>query len=272
MDSLQGLLKVTPIPYNRWIFTVTDSIKDLPEPLLLSCILVAAALYASVGYGGASGYIAVMALFSIDPQYMRPAILCMNIFVALLVFVRLCRQGYLRTRLFLPITFFSVPLAVIGGRYVTTPELFALLVGVSLVVAAFILISSGQDTEKTGIPDWRLILPVGSGLGLISGLTGIGGGIFLSPLLLYFNWATMRESSAIASGFILVNSIAGLLGYVSTDQPWPQGVIWLVVVAVIGGWLGSTWSLYVASSRALKIVLVLILMFSGIRMLILFFG
>ncbi len=240
----------------------------MPDPVLLICIVIAAALYASVGFGGASGYLAVMVLFGIDPQFMRPAILCMNIFVTALVFIRLYRRGYFRAALFLPIIICSFPFAFLGGRYVTAPQLFIWLVGGSLIAAAIVMLISKPPNEVTDRPVWGLLLPASVGLGLLSGLTGVGGGIYLSPLLLFFNWANIRQSAAIASAFILINSISGLGGYISSAQPWPQGVIWLVAAAVLGGWLGSIWSTRLASTKMLKQVLVLILFVAGVRMLL----
>lgn len=210
----------------------------LPLWFLLT-IAVAAMLYSSVGHGGASGYLAVMALFGLDPALMKPAVLTMNIFVTVLVLTRLYKAGYFNWRLFLPFMIGSIPMAFIGGAYTLQTTAYRYLVGIALLLAMWRIFWQASEHKTTQAPSPWIAIPVGGVLGFVSGLTGVGGGIFLSPLLLLFHWTTMRGSAAIAAAFILVNSISGLAGYAVTATSWPTGIPVLVVAALLGAVVGS---------------------------------
>ena len=177
---------------------------------LLAFIALAAALYSSVGHGGASGYLAAMALFGIAPVFMKPAALAMNIAVAGLVFYRLWRAGHFDARLFWPFALGSIPLAFVGGALTLPGGAYKMLVAVALLVAASRLLWKSQDHPASAMPKTWVALAVGAGLGFLSGLTGVGGGIFLSPLLLLLRWANMRATAAVSAAFILV--LPGLPG------------------------------------------------------------
>lgn len=235
-------------------------------PLLLS-ILVAAVLYSSVGYGGASGYLAAMALFGLDPGVMRPAALTMNIFVTTLVFTRLYRAGHFNSVLFLPFALASIPFSFLGGTRTLDAAVYGIVVGLALLAAALVMLfTSRREDRVAGTPPWWVIWPLGAVLGLLSGLTGVGGGIYLSPLLLLMHWSTVRGASAIASAFILLNSVAGLGGYLFAGGPWPDGVPAFVAVAVVGGLIGSELGVRRLSPRSLRKVLAVVLIVAGAKL------
>jgi uncharacterized membrane protein YfcA len=234
---------------------------------LLFFIAIAAILYSSVGHGGASGYLAAMALFGLEPALMKPAALTMNIFVTVLVLSRMSRAGLFNWRLFLPFAVASVPMAYVGGAYTINSSAYKVLVGISLLLAVWRLLWEGKDGEQTNTPALWVALPVGGLLGLVSGLTGVGGGIFLSPLLLLFHWTTMRGSVAIAAAFILLNSIAGLAGYATTANQWPAGIPVLVIIAVFGALIGSELGLRRFAPAHLRKVLAIVLAIAGAKMI-----
>ena len=234
---------------------------------LLLLVAVMAILYSSVGHGGASGYLAAMALFGLEPAMMKPAALTMNIFVTLLVLWRFSRSGPFNWRLFLPFAIASVPMAFIGGAYTLNSSVYRVLVGFALLLAMWRLLREGDDSDDIQMPVLWVALPVGAALGLVSGLTGVGGGIFLSPLLLLFHWTSMRGSVAIAAAFILLNSIAGLAGYVSTATQWPAGIPVLVVTAMLGGLIGAELGARRLAPKHLRKALAVVLAVAGVKMI-----
>jgi len=234
--------------------------------LLLVAIFLTATLYAAVGYGGASGYLAIFALAGLPAVQMKPAALYMNVFVTLVVFTRLYRQGYFDLRLFLPFVLPSLPLAWLGGGWLLDPSLYRLLVGVALLVAAILMWRSGSDPAVVRRPIWWMAVPAGAVLGFFSGLTGVGGGIYLSPLLLLMRWATLRGSAALASAFILLNSLAALAGLYRTGEVMlPSGLWFYMLAAVAGGYLGSQLTHRWMSAEGLRKILCGILLLACIR-------
>jgi hypothetical protein len=236
---------------------------------LVALIFVAAVLYASVGHGGASGYLAAMALFGMAPAAMKPLAFAMNIAVAALGFFRLHRAGYFNGRLFLPFALGSIPAAYIGGAWKLTETTYRYIVGAALLVAAWRMFAEFRDDGAPHRPPALLALGIGAVIGLLSGLTGVGGGIFLSPVLLMLHWTTMRESAAIAAAFILMNSIAGLAGYAGSAQAaWPPNLWLFVGVALAGGVLGSELAVRRLAPHKLKMLLGLVLVIAGGKMLL----
>ena len=211
--------------------------------LLAVGMLVAAFGYASVGHGGASAYIAAMALAGIAPQEMRPIALLLNVLVSSLATWKFHRAGYFRWRLFWPFAAVSIPLAYVGGAITLPGQAYKLLVGVVLLYAAWQLWRSGRGGEEmrpVSEPPVPWAMAIGAAMGLLAGLTGVGGGIFLSPLLLMLGWAGTKQTSAVAAPFILVNSAAGLAAvFVSRPAALPE-YVWILCAAVLaGGWLGA---------------------------------
>lgn len=235
---------------------------------LLACIALAAALYSAVGHGGASGYLAVMALFAIAPVLMKPAALSMNIAVAGLVFYRLRRAGYFDAPLFWPFALSSIPLAFVGGMLSVPDSAYKILLAVALLVAASRLLWKTLDQEATTTPAIWIALLCGAGLGFLSGLTGIGGGIFLSPLLLLLRWANMRTTAAISAAFILVNSIAGLAGHATTTITWPEQLPLLMFAALAGAVVGSELAVRRLAPLTLRRVLGVVLVIASIKLVL----
>ena len=233
---------------------------------LLVSILIMAILYSSVGHGGASGYLAVMALLGLAPETIRPAALTMNIFVSSLVLYRLNRAGYFNWKIFYPLALASIPMAYLGGTFIINDTSYRYLLSVALLIAASRLLIKTEDVSRTVSPKITYSLPIGAGLGFVSGLTGIGGGIFLSPLLLFLRWTSMRTNAAIAAAFILVNSIAGLSGYLSMGHDWPDGISYLVIAALCGALIGSELAVRRFTPEALKKTLGLVLIIAAIKM------
>jgi hypothetical protein len=211
--------------------------------LLSLGVLVVAFLYSSVGHAGASGYIAVMALGSLAPAAIKPTALALNIIVATIGSWQFWRAGHFSWRLFWPFALASIPLAFVGGRLDLPADVFRLLVGLVLLFSAAYFFWNPTVDEVRARPSIPVSLGVGGGLGLMAGLTGTGGGIFLTPLLLLTRWARTKEASATSALFILCNSIAGLAGNASATKQIPAFIAPLAVAVVVGGaggsWLGA---------------------------------
>ena len=235
------------------------STSDLILALLFA---LTALLYSSVGHAGASGYLAAMALFDMTPAQMKPTALVLNALVAAIGTWNFWRGGWFRWRLFWPFAATSIPAALIGGA-ITLPDVYYRpLVGAVLVYSALrLLISARQEANGPQPPSIFVALAAGAVLGLLSGLTGVGGGIFLSPLIVLAGWGTVREASGVAAPFILVNSLAGLAGRGLTAGALPAAIpLWLVAVlagGALGSWLGSRRLPLLAIRRLLAVVLLL---------------
>lgn len=236
--------------------------------LFLGCIAIAAILYSSVGHGGASGYLAVMAMFGLDPAIMKPAALTMNIFVTLLLLSRLTRAGHFDWRLFTPFIITSIPMAFIGGAVTLESSVYRIFVGAALFFAAWRMLVTIENEDNIKLPSLWVALPVGAVLGFFSGLTGVGGGIFLSPLLLLFNWTNIRGSAAIAAAFILVNSVAAIAGYSTTVTQWPDGIPLLVLMALVGALIGSELCVRRLAPNQLRKLLAVVLAIAGTKMIL----
>lgn len=236
--------------------------------ILLMAIGLMAVLYSSVGHGGASGYLAAMALWGLLPEEMRPAALLMNIVVTSWLLYRFQPYKLMSYKLFWPLVIASTPLAFIGGLIKIDAEAYRLLVGVMLLLAAVRMLMINKAAESTQQPTMIAVLLVGAILGFSAGLTGIGGGVFLSPILLIFGWCTIRQSTAVAAGFILLNSIGGLAGYIVSDQSWPMGAGWLVIAALAGCLFGGELAAHRASSLTLQKLLAAVLAIAAVKMVV----
>jgi uncharacterized protein len=240
--------------------------------LLATGVLVAAFVYASVGHGGASAYLAAMALAGIAPQDMRPIALTLNILVSAIATWKFQRAGHFRWRLFWPFAAVSIPFAYLGGAITLPGNLYKIVVAVVLVYAAWQLWRSGRAGEEMKAmrePAVALAMAIGAAMGLLSGLTGVGGGIFLSPLLLMLGWAGTKQTSAVAAPFILVNSVAGLAaGYVAGTAALPQSTWALVAAVLVGGWLGAEYGSRRFANPVVRRVLAVVLAVAGSKMVL----
>jgi uncharacterized membrane protein YfcA len=233
---------------------------------LAVAIFAIAFLYSCVGHAGASGYIAVMSLFSLAPAVIKPTALTLNILVACLGAWQFWRAGYFSWSLFWPFAVLAVPMAFVGG-YINLPtHIFRMLVGLVLLFSAGRLLLRPPDDALAEEPSRPVAVSLGAGLGLLSGLTGTGGGIFLTPLLLFKRWARVKNAAAVSALFILVNSVAGLLGNLSSTKRFPSFAFILVIAAVAGGAAGS----YLGSRRfdhtTIKRLLAVVLVIAGAKL------
>ena len=236
-------------------------------PWLAAGILLIAFLYSSVGHAGASGYIAVMTLFGLAPDEIKPIALVLNILVASIGTWQFWRAGHFRWELFWPFAICSVPMAFLGG-YVNLPaQLFKIAVGVVLLFSAARFLYDPKEAATTAPPSRGTSLLVGGFLGLLSGLTGTGGGIFLTPLMIVMRWAPTKVASATSVVFILVNSTAGLLGNLAATRSMPSFAIALVAAAAIGGSVGSYLGSRRFSAPAIKRLLAAVLIIAGLKLI-----
>ncbi len=243
------------------------------DTLLAALFFAAAVLYSSVGHGGASGYLAAMGLMGMPAAIMRPTALVMNVAVSSISLYKFARAGGFQWRLFLPFAASAMPMAFIGGRIQLPVAWFGVLVGAVLLFSAarlFLDAISDQDRPRPARrpPPLWLSLIIGAAMGLLAGLTGVGGGIFLSPLLVLTGWATVRESAAPTAAFILVNSVAGLVGLLSRQPALPDALPAWVAAVVAGGFIGASFGSRRLGHKALRLALAAVLVIAGGKMLL----
>ena len=239
---------------------------------LLFILLIVAAVYAAVGHGGASGYLAVLLLAGFAPESLRPVVLSMNIVVTTYLLCRSKWSFWGEQTFFSLLIAASVPAAFLGGSVQLDDSVYRLILGVLLLLSTLRLLSAKQSAINTVVPRKVSVISVGISLGFLAGLTGIGGGVLLSPLLILFKWTDVRQSIPIVAAFILINSLSGLAGWVFSGQPlftvdelfFTQALF----IALLGAVLGSLWSKKYASNQALRYVLVLVLLIAGGKMII----
>ena len=239
--------------------------------ILAASIFVAAVLYSSVGHAGASGYLAVMALAGLAEDVMKPTALVLNILVAAVATTKFYRAGWFVWRLFWPFAVTSIPLAFVGGAIKLPGIYYKPIAGLVLIFAAVRLLIARGETNRGGELKRLPLVPAlfaGAGIGLLSGLTGVGGGIFLSPLLLFAGWAQTRESAGVSAAFILVNSISGLLGHYASVSQVPLAAIWWGVAALAGGWIGSELGSKRLKTVWLRRLLGVVLMIAGFKLML----
>ena len=232
---------------------------------LVLLLAIMAFLYASVGHGGASGYLAVMALFAIAPPVMKQTALLLNLGVSLMSFIAFYRQGYFKWTLFWPFALGSIPAAFLGARIPLTDSTYKQILGACLFLAVIRMVVSFKDNTRRSLPAILGII-TGAAIGLLSGMIGIGGGIILSPLLLLFRWASLKEAAAISALFIFVNSVSGLAGlktWIPLDQS--QMIYWLAA-SLVGGFLGARWGAAIASNVKVKWILALVLIIASLKL------
>ncbi|MEP7144320.1 MAG: sulfite exporter TauE/SafE family protein, partial [Ferruginibacter sp.] len=199
--------------------------------LFYGLLFLVAFLYASVGHGGASGYLALMAIFSIAPEMMKPTALLLNIFVSLTSFIQFYRGKHFLWKIFLPLALASVPMAFIGGMIVVDGSVYKKMLGLLLLipVARFVFFSNTPASELKK-SNRTLSLFIGAAIGFLSGLIGIGGGIILSPVLLILKWTDQKQTAAISALFIFVNSLSGLAGQFTRGIQFNTNMVWYVAV------------------------------------------
>ena len=226
-------------------------------------------LYSSVGHAGASGYLAAMALFGLAPEVMKPMALVLNILVAIIATWHFFRAGYFSWRIFWPFALGSIPFAYIGGALSLPGPVYKQVLGIILLFAAYRLFqyrhSEAADAVKPVPVIWAVFL--GAGIGLLSGAIGVGGGIFLSPLLLFMGWAKTKQTAGVSAAFILVNSIAGISGHLSSVKFLPDIVYPLAIAAVLGGIIGSSLGSRRFVNATLYRLLAVVLLIAGAKLM-----
>ncbi len=248
---------------------------DIATGLILAFLMSGiAAMYASVGQAGASGYIAMMALWGLSPAIMRPVALILNLTVSIVGTYRYARAGLFRWSLYWPFVVTSIPMAFVGGRVRIAPEIYRVLIASVLLYSAYRLIWSTLPHQTNKVPGNVNPLPRvqallwGAGIGFIAGITGIGGGIFLSPLLHLKRWAEPRQVSALSSAFILVNSASGLAGQLAHVPALPGFVPLWITAVLVGGYIGAGYGSQKLDQLTLKRILAGILIFAALRTLL----
>ena len=236
--------------------------------LLFSAIGVIALLYSSVGHAGASGYIATMTLFGITPIVIRPTALVLNILVASIGAFQFWSAGYFSWNLFWPFALLSIPAAYLGGYLQPSSSILRILIGVVLLFSAARLLFRRGDLPQTSLPSPPVAVSVGAGLGFLAGLTGTGGGIFLTPLLLFCRWAHNRQAAAVSALFIWVNSIAGLIGYFTKVRSIPSLGLILAAAAIVGGTIGSHLGSRRFAVRVISLCLATVLLIAGMKLIL----
>ncbi|MFA6288747.1 MAG: sulfite exporter TauE/SafE family protein [Opitutaceae bacterium] len=235
---------------------------------LILPLFVVAVLYGAVGHGGASGYLAVMALAGIAPAVMKPTALTLNLAVSLIGTVLFFRAGHFAWRLFWPFAVTSIPFAFLGGRLDLPTHVFKLVLALALGFAALrLLLPAPKATDLRPAPFvWLLI--AGAIMGLASGLIGVGGGIFLTPLLLLARWSDTKTAAAVSAPFIFVNSAAGLAGHSASLHNLPAAWPLLALTVVIGGFIGARWGSINARAAQLRPALAIVLGIASLKLVI----
>lgn len=228
-----------------------------------------AALYASVGHGGASGYLAVMAILSFPPEVMKPGALLLNLLVAGIGAIQYVRAGHFRFSLLWPFVLSSIPMSYAGARLHVSPKFYGIVLAVTLLWASVRLSMQANKSDdsftRRPLPSLPVTLTIGAVIGWISGMVGVGGGIFLSPLFILMNWASPKETSAVSAIFIWVNSLSGIAGYLHSGIAWPPRLWMWVAAAGIGGSIGSYFGAKKWSSLTLRRLLSVVLLVAAVK-------
>ena len=235
--------------------------------LFFSILPIISFLYASVGHGGASGYLALMALFSFSPEVMKPTALLLNLFVAGISFYYYYKQGFFNRKLFLAFAIASIPMAFLGGTFEIDATVYKKILGVLLFFAVLKMLNvfGKESQEIKDVKIWQGLI-IGGIIGFFSGLIGIGGGIILTPVILLLHWGNMKQAAAVSALFIWVNSAAGLIGQVSTGMTFSSQSFLMVALAIVGGFLGAYLGSKRFSYKRLKQLLAIVLIMASIKL------
>ena len=236
--------------------------------LFLLLIAVVAFLYASVGHGGASGYLALMVIFGVSPILMKPSALILNLFVSSIAFYQYYRQGFFRWKLLLPFIILSIPLSFIGAKIKIDTHTYKMILGVCRLVATTRILGvfGNNKVDKLNEPNIVLSLLIGGVLGFVSGMIGIGGGILLSPVLLLLKWSDMKQTAATSAAFIFLNSLSGLAGASLSSDVFSNDIYWWATAAILGGSAGAYFGSKKFNYLVLKYILSIVLLFAATKL------
>ncbi len=241
-------------------------------PFFYTLVLIVAFLYSSVGHGGASGYLALMAFFSFSPDVSRPTALILNIFVSFIAFIQYYRSGNFKLNLFWPFAVTSVPAAFIGGLITVDADIYKKILAVLLLFSVIKLVGFNFISPKAAQKNLKsqnliLSLLIGLVIGIFSGMIGIGGGIILSPLILLMHWGDIKQTAAVSSLFIFVNSLAAMAGVFSTGFEYNNEMGYMIVMALIGGMAGSYYGALRFKSKLLGNILAIVLVIASLKLI-----
>ena len=238
------------------------------EVLFYVLLFGVAFLYASVGHGGASGYLALMAIFSISPDVMKPTALMLNLFVSMTSFIQFYRGKHFRWQIFLPLALASVPTAFLGGLVSVDAVIYKKILGLLLLLPIVrFLFFRNIRTEELKPSDWKISVLIGAAIGFLSGLIGIGGGIILSPILLLLKWTDQKQTAAISALFIFVNSMSGLAGQFTKGISFSPDMYAYVGIAFVGGLLGAYFGAIRFQQSVIKYLLAVVLIMAAYKLL-----
>jgi uncharacterized membrane protein YfcA len=237
------------------------------ELLFVIGLMLIAFFYSSVGHGGASGYLALMALFGFAPESIRYYALILNLVVSAIAFISYYRAGFFRRRQVVPFLISSMPAAYIGAQFSINPTMYKIILGAMLLIAvARMLFVRNTENDSTHDPPFVLALGIGLVLGLVSGIIGIGGGILLSPVLILARYARIKEASAAAAVFIFLNSASGIAGLMANHVVFQSYVIYWISGVMVAALIGSAIGSRTISELNLKRVLSLVLIAASIKL------
>jgi hypothetical protein len=237
-------------------------------PLFYVLLFIVAFLYASVGHGGASGYLALMALFNFSPAVMKPTALMLNLFVSMVSFIQFYRGKYFRWKIFVPLIVLSIPMAFLGGMVAIKDPVYKTILGLFLIIPICrFLFFKNTDPKDMKPPNLYLLPVIGGVIGFLSGMLGIGGGIILSPILLLLKWTNQKQTAAISALFIFVNSVAGLAGQYTKGIQLSPEMLGYVAVAFAGGLCGAYMGSLKFPQTVLKNLLAFVLMIATWKLL-----
>jgi uncharacterized membrane protein YfcA len=235
----------------------------------LLLLFIVAFLYAAVGHGGASGYLALMAVFGMLPEVMKPTALLLNLFVSLSAFLLFYKEGHFKWKIFLPFALTSIPFSFLGGMIALDASIYKKILGVLLLIPVVRLAAfPNKDINDLKQSTFFLSLLIGACIGFLSGLIGIGGGIILSPVLLLLAWTNQKQTAAISALFIFVNSLSGLAGQLTKGINFQSEMFILVGVAFAGGSVGAWLGAKKFNQNILKYLLATVLLMASVKLLL----
>jgi uncharacterized membrane protein YfcA len=231
-------------------------------------LFIIALLYASVGHGGASGYLALMGIWGISQITAKPVALTLNCVVSFIAFFSFYKNGFFNWKIFLYLILGSIPFAYLGGTFSISDKYYKIILGILLLITSIRFFIPQKENSSTEEPTYYYLIITGTIIGFVSGLIGIGGGIILSPFLLLMKWSDIKTTSGISALFILVNSIAGLIALFHKGFSYSHETIAMTSVAIVGGFIGSIVGSHFVSNSMLKKVLAFVLIVASIKLIL----